>query len=59
MKKDTMIREILMAVNANAEATRGRQNQTRRADGDLFFSLAFMTEKQLIKICKQIGINTN
>lgn len=59
MQKAELIREILMAVNANAEATKGRQNATKKADGDLFFSLAFMTEKQLTKICKQIGIKTN
>jgi hypothetical protein len=56
MKKAEIIREILMAVNASAEATKGTQNATKKADGDLFFSLAFCTKKELLEICKKAEI---
>ena len=56
MKKAELIREILTAVNANAEATRGTQRATKKADGDMFFALAFRTEKELKEICKKAGI---
>lgn len=49
--KSEIIREILMAVNANAERTNGI-----KADGDLFFSLAFRSVKELQDICKKTGI---
>ena len=56
MNKGEMINEILGAVNAQAERTKGSIHQTLKADGRLFFSLAFLTEIELKKICKKIGI---
>lgn len=56
MKKDDLIREILTAVNAGAESTKGTQFATKKADGEMFFSLAFLSEKKLKNICKKIGI---
>lgn len=56
MKKAELIREILMAVNAHAEATKGTQNASKRADGDMFFTLAFLSEEELTKICKKANI---
>lgn len=54
--KADMIREIAMAINANADRTAGTQNATKKYDGDLFFALAFRTEKELMTICKKSGI---
>ena len=56
MKKAEIIREILTAVNAGAESTKGTQFATKKADGDMFFSLAFMTVKELTQICIKAGI---
>ena len=54
--KPDMIREILMAVNANAEATKKHNNPSKKSDASLFFSLAFMDETELYNICKKAGI---
>ncbi len=45
--KKKLIQEILLQAKAN----------DLYISGDLFFSLAFRTEKELIKICRKIGIN--
>jgi hypothetical protein len=46
MKKAVLIKEILMVAKANNVPT----------TGDLFFSLAFRTEKELIAIAKELRI---
>lgn len=56
MDKGEIIREILMAVNARAEQTKGTHYATQKADGSMFFKLAFMEEKDLKQICKLSGI---
>jgi hypothetical protein len=50
--KGELINKIMYAVNANAA---GKENG-RRADGDMFFALAFKTEKELKEICNKAGI---
>jgi hypothetical protein len=57
--KGEMIKEIIMAVNAQSERTKGTMFQTKKADGDLFFTLAFRTEKELKAICGEVGIKLN
>lgn len=54
--KAVMIREILAAVNAQAERSKDWVKPSKRADGDLFFSLAFLSEEELLEICKEAGI---
>lgn len=54
--KADMIREVLMAVNNQAERTRGTIFQTKKANGDLFLTLAFRTDRELKEICKKVGI---
>lgn len=54
--KERMINEVLMAVNANAERTKNTFFATKKSDGDLFFSLAFMDDRDLLKLCVEIGI---
>jgi len=56
MTKKEIIREIIMAVNANADRTKNYPFPAKKADGDLFFHLAFRTEKELIEICQKTGI---
>jgi len=48
ISKDAMIQEILMAAVANGVHT----------TGDMFFALAFRTEKELARICCDLHINT-
>ena len=56
MSKDSMIQEILMAVNLRAISSNGTK---QHADGNLFFSLVFRTEQELKEICKEVGIKIN
>lgn len=56
LTKADLIKEIAMAVNANADRTAGSVDASRRFDGDMFLSLAFRTEKELTSICKKAGI---
>ncbi len=52
MKKPEMINAII------GEAKNSAITANRPFDGgDLFFTLAFRSEKELRKICKSIGIN--
>lgn len=46
MNKEAMINEILMVCKANNVPT----------TGDLFFSLAFRTESELKRICKELNV---
>lgn len=48
MTKEIMIQEILIQCKVNNTPT----------TGDLFFSLAFRTEPELIKICSELNIAT-
>ena len=57
MSKAEMIREIIMAVNVQSDAKRGTAFQTKTADGQLFFALAFRTEAELKAICIKAGIS--
>lgn len=50
--KSDLINKIMYAVNAQAA---GKQN-ARRADGDMFFALAFRSNEELMDICKKAGI---
>lgn len=50
--KSDLINKIMYAVNAQAV---GKQN-ARRADGDMFFVLAFRSNEELKDICKKSGI---
>jgi len=50
-KKEIMINAILTAVNNNING--------KRADANMFFSLVFMTNKQLMSVCKEAGIKIN
>jgi hypothetical protein len=45
--KETLINEILQQCKANDVPT----------TGDLFFSLAFLTESQLVDVCSKLNIN--
>lgn len=53
-----MIQEIITAVNAHAEQTKNYPKPGKKADADLFFSLAFCDESTLRKICTESGIKT-
>lgn len=62
MDKSTMIESILRAMNTavkkkNEELCKQRRHdeQATFSDGDMFFKLAFMDEKELYKIYKNIG----
>lgn len=48
MKKGDMINRIITLVNSNVNG--------KRADADMFFSLAFMDETDLRAMCAKLGI---
>ncbi len=49
MNKAQLIQQILSQVNAHAVG--------KKADGDLFFRLAFMSENDLRNLCKTLTVS--
>lgn len=54
--KEKLIQDIIYAVEMNAVTKDNTKWETKHADGDLFFALAFRTEDELKQICKDSGI---